>query len=304
MHLILERRPIRLAKPGLTMELTLSGLPVWWDPQNMELLLGPEKKVLAPAVRRLAEMQDVLYRGRESGKEEDKGGPQRALYFMYRALSLTEHQALFKGEGIRYDITVLVPGSIGAEYIKTAGHYHPLKPGTACTYPEVYEVLYGRAYYLLQKPQDWEEPQKGLAQVIAVAAEPGDKVLIPPGFGHVTINPGPEFLIMSNLVAAAFQSVYAPLREMGGAGYYGLVSPGKHEDGRGAASGKPFFRANPRYPFLPPLVQARPLDLPQFSLLKKIPQYRAFVANPTHFSFLTHPENFAEDFNKYLRSIT
>lgn len=286
------------------LELTLSGLPVWWDQKNLELFFGPEKKVLAPAVRRLAEMQDVLYRGRESGKEEDKGGAERALYFMYRALSLPEHQTLFRKNGIRYDITVLMPGSIGAEYIKTAGHYHPLKPGTACTYPEVYEVLYGRAYYLLQKPQDWEEPQKGLAQVIAVAAEPGDKVLIPPGFGHVTINPGPEFLIMSNLVAAAFQSVYAPLREMGGAGYYGLVSSGKQEDGREITAEEPFFRPNPRYTSLPPLVQVRPLELPKFSLWKKIPQYRAFVDNPTHFSFLTHPENFAEDFQEYLQNIT
>lgn len=204
----------------MTRELVLSGLPLWWEAGPRELLYGPEKKVLAPAVRRLGEMRAVLYPAGEPDRAEDE----RALYYMYRALNLSEHRELFQEKGIRYDVTVLEPGRIGLEYIKTAGHYHPLKPGASCTYPEVYEVLHGRACYLIQKPHDLQDPRQGLAQVIVVDAGPGDKVLIPPDFGHITINPGTDFLVMSNLVASAFQSVYEPLVEMGGGGYFGLVS--------------------------------------------------------------------------------
>lgn len=345
----------------------------------MELLSGPEGEALMPAVRRASEMQEVLYweEAAREGKPEERmpgekepgekkpgkvrlkneEGWQRILYFMYRAFCLPEHQMLFRENRIRYDITVLIPGSIGAEYIKTAGHYHPLKPGAACTYPEVYEVLHGRALYLIQKPHCLAEPRAGLEQVIVFDAVPGDKVLIPPDFGHVTINPGPDFLIMSNLVAADFESIYDPLREMGGAGYFGLVSAGKsdergdgtakagrHESGgqdngkqysneqegsgqangeraedKGESSlwqtkrslatrslgvgGEPLFVPNPRYSSLPPLLWARPQEVPEFSLRKEIPQYQAFIENPAHFSFLTHPEDFADDFQRYLRGV-
>lgn len=278
----------------------------------MELLYGPGKEALMPAVRWAAEMEEVLYRGETAGeegagKEGDGEGWQRILYFMYRDFNLPEHLLLFRENGIRYDITVLIPGNIGMEYIKTAGHYHPLKPGAACTYPEVYEVLHGRAFYLIQRAHCLEESQKGLADVIVFDAAPGDKVLIPPDFGHVTINPGPDFLIMSNLVAADFESVYAPLQEMGGAGYFGLIPDDKRESGLWngdvsfATGGEPVFKPNPHYSSLPPLLRARPLEVPQFSLRKEIPQYRAFIENPAHFSFLTRPEDFRDDFQEYLQ---
>ena len=110
---------------------------------------------------------------------------------------------------------------------------------------------------------------------------------------------------MSNLVAAAFQSIYEPLQEMGGAGYYGLVPAGDndHQGGKEAADGEPLFIANPRYSSPPPLAQARPQELLQFSLSKETPQYRAFVTNSDNFAFLTHPENFAQEFEKYLQSL-
>ena len=143
----------------MIMELNLSGLPVWWDAQKMELLFGPEKRALEPAVRRLGEMRDVLYQEKRPGKKEDE----RALYFMYRDLNLPEHQVLFEEKGIRYDITVLVPGSIGAEYIKTAGHYHPLKPGAHCTYPEVMRCSTG-GLITMQRPHHLKNLKKGLSR--------------------------------------------------------------------------------------------------------------------------------------------
>ena len=76
----------------------------------------------------------------------------KELYFMYREVARREEREEIRRRGLRYDITVIKPGLLGSEYIKTAGHYHPFKPGTGLTYPEVYEVLYGRGHYLLQCP--------------------------------------------------------------------------------------------------------------------------------------------------------
>lgn len=78
-------------------------------------------------------------------------------------------------------------------------------------YPEVYEVLEGRAHFLLQK--------KTLDDIVLVEAAKGDIVLIPPGYGHVTINPAQnETLTMANLVSTEFSSEYGFYDEMRGGG--------------------------------------------------------------------------------------
>ena len=74
-------------------------------------------------------------------------------------------------------------------------NYHPENPsGTG--YPELYEVIEGVAHVLLRK--------KTLEHIVLVKAAKGDIVIIPPGYGHVTINPSQEeTLIMANLVSTA-----------------------------------------------------------------------------------------------------
>jgi oxalate decarboxylase/phosphoglucose isomerase-like protein (cupin superfamily) len=58
-------------------------------------------------------------------------------------------------------------------------------PKLRYTYRELYEVLKGDAHYLLQRAQNKER----VDEAILVKATRGDKVLIPPNYGHVTINP-------------------------------------------------------------------------------------------------------------------
>ncbi|HHX75375.1 MAG TPA: glucose-6-phosphate isomerase [Firmicutes bacterium] len=196
---------------------------------------------------------------------------------MYRGVSREEDRELLAAHGLRYDVTVIRPGRIGREYIKTAGHYHPVKPGTDTTYPEVYEVLAGRAHYLLQT-----EPDEEGVDAIIIEAVPGDKVLIPPGYGHITINPGTEPLIMSNWVAAGFASVYGPIKELRGGAYFEVAAEGEDEQ----------FLVNPNYQPTPRLAMRPVEDWPDFGLIAGKPMYLAFLADPGKFAFLTHPEDY------------
>lgn len=191
---------------------------------------------------------------------------------------------------MRYDITVIRPGTLGSEYVKTAGHYHPLKPGTGTTYPEVYEVLHGRAHYLLQRYHP-DNPDQ-LEAVILINAKPGDKVLIPPHFGHITINPGDDFLIMSNWVAEGFSSIYDPIREHGGGAYYELQT----EEG-------PEFVPNKNYNPLPPLERCSVTPVPQLKLITGLPIYRVFQEDNSAFDFLVNPENYQDIFDSYLQEL-
>jgi glucose-6-phosphate isomerase, archaeal len=139
------------------------------------------------------------------------------MYYMYRdvAGSATDRSWLTE-QGIRYDITVIPPRELCGEYSKTIGHYHPENPEGA-GYPEIYEVLLGQAHYLLQ-PHD-------LSKVFLVDAQAGDLVMVPPGFGHVTINPTKYTVLqMANLVSSRFQSDYREYEKLRGAAYYEMTN--------------------------------------------------------------------------------
>lgn len=245
-----------------------SGLALTAD-ETGRLSFGAELTPVTPAVRKKEEMRGVLLEPQADAPAE--------LYYMYRDVCRRQDRNLLAKYGVRYDVTVIRPGQLGQEYIKTAGHYHPLKPGTEVTYPEVYEVLAGKAHYLLQT-----EPDEDGVEAIIIEAVAGDKVLIPPGYGHITINPGADFLIMSNWVAADFASVYGPIKDLAGGAFFEVVPDGEDEQ----------FVANPKYQPTPRL-STRPVEEhPEFGLVRGQPMYLEFLKAPEKFTFLTEPENY------------
>ena len=165
-------------------------------------------KAIAPDIRRLFDMQEVI-----SDRSWLAGAEDFELYYMYRDLFLSRaDKEKLLSQGLRYDITIIPPHMLGREYIKTAGHYHPIVPGSSVTYPELYEVLEGEALYLLQSHD--------LRDVVAVTASAGDKVIVPPGYGHITINRSNKTLKMANFVSRSFDSLYGPYRERSGGAYF------------------------------------------------------------------------------------
>ncbi len=261
-----------------------SGLPLSWDPVKEQLVCdkGITTEEGAPDIRRRIDMQEVLY--------DDQAEELDQLYYMYRGVAVLDDLPAIKNAGLRYDITAVRPGTISKEYVKTAGHYHPYKEGTGLTWPEAYEVLHGRAHYLLQKAVP-DLPDQ-LEEVYLIAAKPGDKVLIPPGFGHITINPGDEFLIMSNWVAEGFASLYEPIRKMKGGAYFEL-----------AGGEAPEFIPNSNYTKLPSLQRCSVVPVEELSLLTGLPFYSVFKENNSAFRFLTHPEEFAGVFEAYVEEL-
>ena len=168
-------------------------------------------KLIDPDLRTGADMQCVMYNHKNCTLD-----PEMVCYEMYRDRYATEQDHTWlKEHDLRYDITLIYPHIICGEYNKTKGHYHPIC-SDEMTYPELYEVVSGRAIYLLQKAD--------LSDIIAVYAEAGEAVLIPPDFGHVTINPSDtEPLIMVNIVSSRFTSIYGDYEYRIGAAYYYLA---------------------------------------------------------------------------------
>lgn len=259
-----------------------SGLSLTWDPGEERIIFGegitPEE--YQPEIRRLQDIKDVFY-------DASQAYGMSTLYYMYRGVSVDEDAPIIRQAGLRFDLTVLSPGTIGGEYVKTAGHYDPYKPGTSVTWPEVYEVLNGRAHYLIQSHFPGHPDQ--LEKVILITAKPGDKVLIPPRFGHVTINPGNDYLIMSNWVADGVSSLHNPFQQMKGGAYYELQS-----------EEVPVFVPNTNYSKLPALERCSVTTMEEFSLITGLPFYSAFKENNQAFRFLTHPEEYNAVFESYI----
>ncbi|KAF5031500.1 Glucose-6-phosphate isomerase [anaerobic digester metagenome] len=226
----------------------------YWD--------GPKTE---PQARTIDEMREVLA---DPGCTSD-----RPLYFMYRDLARNENdRAWLRQQHVRYDITVIPAGSLCGEYIKTKGHYHPENPA-GMRYPEIYEVLSGMGHYLLQT--------ETADDVVMIEATTGDKILIPPGYGHVTINPAREDLVMANLVSSEFASNYGPYVELQGAAYYEM---------EGGALVK-----NPRYPDTPPVRYCNPVEVPEIGIEREVGLYD-LIGRPRSVAFLNHPEQFMKIF--------
>jgi glucose-6-phosphate isomerase, archaeal len=157
--------------------------------------------------RMLFDMADAVY-----DWEWLKTASNRPVYTMHRAAFRTAADAsAAKNKGLRYDITIVPPAMLGEEYAKTKGHYHAKTPGMMISYPEMYQVLEGSAVYLMQKIESG-----AVSDAVAVRAKKGDIVIIPPDYGHVTINPGHETLKMANWVSSEFDSSYGDMRQKEG----------------------------------------------------------------------------------------
>lgn len=177
-----------------------------------DLIANGEK--LIPDVRRFSELKVVL-------KHPEKVKEDGAAYFMYRDLPP------LRGKWARFDITLIPNWKVGDELAKTKGHYHLSPSPDKPSYPEIYQVLIGRALYLLQRHGN---SFSDIIDFIEVEAQQGDVVIIPPGYGHVTVNPGDGILIISNIIYREVKSDYSPYEKLRGAAYYYTTSGFERND--------------------------------------------------------------------------
>ncbi|MFQ5405714.1 MAG: glucose-6-phosphate isomerase family protein [Candidatus Micrarchaeia archaeon] len=233
--------------------------------------LSFEGKQLQPATRTVEEMCEVMHDQVfcATAKRETE------TYHMYRAVIRDQDQELFSKNALRYDVTIIFPEKLGSECNKTAGHYHEIA-SSGKSFPELYQVLQGQAHYLLQKRAGGKTDE--LEDIVMVKAKAGESVLVPPDYGHVTINPSKtDDLIMANLVEKNFKSDYAPIKEMHGAAYFELSDNA--------------MKPNEYYRKKPELYQ---LDAEEFQHTKNEgitnqSIYQQFLDKPDKFKFLREP---------------
>ncbi len=273
----------------------ISGLPITFDPQMLELSWDDSVIVGEVSERPFDEMKKFI----RAEAARPTGDP---IYVVWRRVSRKADVTRIQNEKLRYDLTMIPPGAFlppnshgpvriaegrrpeagysHAEFFRTAGHYHKRKTGHALPLPEVYEVLYGRAYWIIQRAHPGDPAR--LEEVYAVEAGPGEKAVMLPGFGHISVNAFSEPLLMANWIDDTFAYDYEPYERFRGGGYW---------VGEGLLPETIEFEKNTNYASVPELKKLRPNELPAFGLLRSQPTY-ALVSALAHLRFLSAPEEF------------
>ena len=243
----------------------------------------------APDIRHLFDIKEVILDQEWLSKQDNI-----ELYYMYRGVGLTEEDKKKIADArLRYDITVIPPLMLGKEYNKTAGHYH-CEATKGISYPEIYEVLEGEAYYLMQSVIE----NNSVEDVYFVYAAAGDKVIIPPNYGHFTINAGNKNLAMANWVCLDCVSDYSEVKEKRGACYYAVkyisnsfLESDKNENSLSALiqeENKIDWLENKNYQNVPKLKELSPTNFSEFGLEKNRGMYE-LVYNLEKLNFLINP---------------
>lgn len=172
-----------------------------------------------------------------------EANPERVVYEVYREAEPEKDQDIIKDKNIRYDITKIHPGRLGRELPKTFGHYHRPKEAE-----EIFKVISGRAMFLIQK---YEARPEIIKEVYLIEAGENEKIIVPPGFGIVSVNPEKTELVLANWIGREVKNDYQFYEKLRGACYY-LTENEK---------GEIIFEKNPHYKKVPALVKLKPKDV-------------------------------------------
>ncbi len=201
-------------------------------------------------------------------EDPDAEGP-RYPYHIYDDLSMRADVSWMEQAGVQFSLTVIAPGELHREWMKTAGHFHRSSRRSRAL-PEVVEVVRGTGHIALQLMRTSDR----IAEISLVSVQRGDWMVVPPGYGHISINTSSSPLIVAHVRSRDIELEYEEMARHRGAGYW--VGP----------QGE---RINSNYQEVPPLKRYLASQIfPRPFGNEGI--YRAVRRHPEAFKFLWNPE--------------
>jgi glucose-6-phosphate isomerase len=246
----------------------VAGLPLQLDPQTLDVAANGGLR-LDQQARRMAQMQSVLL-------EPHARPPEDPVYWITRVYDDRHPDPLLAREHLAFACVLVPPFRVGREYAKTQGHYHPAMPGGRLSYPEVYTHYYGRLYLLMQRRLAGQAAH--LDDCVLIDMQPGQSIMVPPGYAHILINPSDQPALMAGLYCPDFTANYDPIRDLAGAAYF-LVD----DDARERSL------ANARYAHAPALQRLTDVAGTRFAPPDAArPLWESFQQDPERYRFLTN----------------
>lgn len=195
-------------------------------------------------------------------------------YWMYNGIAARADSLRLQNCAAQYELTWMLPRALGAERAKTLGHIHNAPTQNSATFPEIYAVLYGAAYFLFYT---MDAAKTGATFCGCVAARAGEQIVMPPQTYHLTINAGDTPLLFADVISKHARGLYDDVRATRGAPYYVMT------DGA--------WLRNSAFANAAPLV-----EYPQLRVETNTPLYTQFARDPDAFAWLNDPALFWRTF--------
>jgi glucose-6-phosphate isomerase len=241
-----------------------AGFPVALDEPSLSLRFGAGITTAPVTIRRLDEVRPLL-------RDPGAAGPEH-LYTIYMDVRVPGRAEVLSALGLGYGAVVYNHGALGGEALRSQGHVHSAPAATGVAYSELYEFWLGRGLVYMQ-----DSATADVKDAIVVEAGPGDKVLIPPGWAHATVNLGEGPMAFGAVYALEARLLYEPLRALRGTAHY-VLSDGSLEP-------------NPRYTRMPPARRLRPHELPELGIRRGRP---ALAGGLDGLAIVSRPERYLE----------
>lgn len=252
------------------------GFPVSVNHKLMTFEYGPG--VFGPQVEQ-RHLDDI----RQSLLDPHAQGPD-VVYSIAMDIGLRADRADLEQRMLLFGAVTYAAGNIGREPVRSQGHIHAISPSCNYSTAEVYEVWSGKCIVLMQ-----ETAQDNPERVYAVTANPGEVLIVPPGWAHATINGDPDTpLSFGAWCIRDYGFEYADVRAHHGLAFYPIL-----DDGGGIS-----WRHNDNYDDVE-LIEKRPQDYHALGMVAGTPIYQQYRENHGQFNFVTRPQEYMDVWQNY-----
>ncbi len=217
-------------------------------------------------------LQDI----RASLSNPDCNGPE-PVYGIAMDIGRDQDRADLASRMLLYGAVVYAAGRLGNEPVRSQGHVHKSAAHSGWSPPELYEIWEGRA---IVYAQEFATDDPG--RCIAVYAEQGDIVVVPPGWAHGTINDDPNSrMAFGAWCDRQYGFIYDDVRAHEGLAHFPLL-----------AGDEIVWTNNPRYN-KSSLSIRRARQYPELGLRPGVPIYTQYCQNPASVEWVASPAVFA-----------
>jgi glucose-6-phosphate isomerase len=247
------------------------GLDVRCAPNDLAISYGPGVFGPTPEARSLDAIRGSLLQPNCDGPDP--------VYNIAMDVGRREHRAALEEKMLLFGVVVYAQGHLGPEPIRSQGHVHAISPHSGWSAPELFEIWHGRAIVYAQ-----EKTSENPGRCFAVEAQPGDVVVVPPGWAHFVANADPgSSMAFGAWCDRQYGFVYDAVRARGGLAWYPIL----------AEKGNLCWQRNPRYAESQ-LTRKSARNYPELGLLAGVPIYEQFSRNPDTVGWVSQPARFAQ----------
>lgn len=194
---------------------TYGGLNIGIDFERMDFIYGDQ--TFGPPIEKRY-LDDI----RKTLKDPKSAGPD-VVYSIAMDIGYLEDQEELVKRNLLYGACIYAKGKIGEEPVRSQGHIHAVSASCGSSTPEMYEIWSGEACIFMQ-----ESGKRDAKSAYAVHCRAGDKVIVPPGYAHYTVNACPDdYMSFGAWCVRDFGFDYKDVRANKGLMYFPVITGNK-----------------------------------------------------------------------------